>query len=90
VGLSKSAVDHFQMGNTYLLLGRVGGPYQVISVGGWDDLESLPVPTTGRSEIVVAVGPAGGFSTGIELAANDLIERNVEILGRRALPAPGR
>lgn len=90
VGLSEGAVDQLQQGNTYLLAGPVGGPYEVMGVVGWDDLGSVPLPTTSRSELIVAVGPAGGFSKGIELAANDLTSSDVEILGRRALPTPGR
>ncbi len=90
VGLSPDAIDALSQGNTYLLTGPIGGPYQVVGVVGWDNLDDVPLPTTARSEIVVAVGPAGGFSKGNQLAANDLTSQDVEILGRRALPAPGR
>ncbi len=91
VGLSPEAVDTLARGNTYLLSGPLGGPYEVMGVVRWDETEFLPVPTTSdeRGEIVVAVGPAGGWSRGKRLALNDLSASDVEILGRRAID-PGR
>ncbi len=89
VGLSSSAVDTIARGNTYLLAGPLGGPYEVMGVVRWDETDYLPVPTAGeRGEIVVAVGPAGGWSRGKQLALNDLSASSVEILGRRAIDSP--
>ncbi len=87
VGLSAEAVDTLNRGNTYLLSGPLGGPYEVMGVVSWDDAEFLPVPSTSdeRGEVVVAVGPAGGWSRGKRLALNDLSASDVEILGRRAI-----
>jgi hypothetical protein len=87
VGLSPEAVDTLNKGNTYLLSGPLGGPYEVMGVVRWDDTEFLPVPASSdeRGEIVVAVGPAGGWSKGKRLALNDLSASDVEILGRRAI-----
>ena len=87
VGLSPEAVDTLNRGNTYLLSGPLGGPYEVMGVVRWDENESLPVPSSRdeRGEIVVAVGPAGGWSRGKRLALNDLSASDVEILGRRAI-----
>jgi hypothetical protein len=87
VGLSAQAVDTLNKGNTYLLSGPLGGPYEVMGVVRWDENESLPVPAGSdeRGEIVVAVGPAGGWSRGKRLALNDLSASSVEILGRRAI-----
>ncbi len=91
VGLSAHAVDTLNKGNTYLLSGPLGGPYEVMGVVRWDETEFLPVPSASdeRGEIVVAVGPAGGWSRGKRLALNDLSANSVEILGRRAID-PGR
>lgn len=87
VGLSPEAVDTLNSGNTYLLSGPLGGPYEVMGVVRWDESEFLPMPSTSdeRGEIVVAVGPAGGWSRGKRLALNDLSASDVEILGRRAI-----
>lgn len=87
VGLSPEAVDTLNRGNTYLLSGPLGGPYEVMGVVRWDENESLPVQSESdeRGEIVVAVGPAGGWSRGKRLALNDLSASDVEILGRRAI-----
>lgn len=90
VGLSSDAVTALSEGNTYLLAGPVGGPYEVVGVVGWGRFDEMVLPTSPRSEVVVAVGPAGGWSKGIELAMNDLQGQDVEILGRRALSPPGR
>ncbi len=90
VGLSSGAIAALSDGNTYLLAGPVGGPYEVVGVVGWGEVDEATLPTSARSEIVVAVGPAGGWSKGIELAMNDLQAEDIEILGRRALPSSGR
>lgn len=89
VGLSSEAVDTIARGNTYLLAGPLGGPYEVMGVVRWDETDTLPVPLgEERGEIVVAVGPAGGWSRGKQLALNDLSASSVEILGRRAIDSP--
>ena len=85
VGLSADGVDALQDGNTYLLAGPVGGPYQVVGIVSWDQVEPVAIPAVDSGEIVIAVGPAGGWSRGKELAVNDLQDVQVEILGRRAL-----
>lgn len=89
VGLSPEAVASFKGGSTYLLSGPVGGPYKVLGVVNWPDADMIsPMPASDDSEIVVAVGPAGGWSTGKQLALNDLSDPEVEILGRRAVRTP--
>jgi hypothetical protein len=85
VGLDSQAIDTLREGNTYLLAGPVGGPYEVLGVVSWDDVGALPLPTRDKGEVVVAVGPAGGWSRGKQLVAHDLSHPGVEILGRRAL-----
>ena len=86
VGLSHDGVSALADGNTYLMAGPVGGPYQVVGVVNWGQVDTTTIPVVDRGEIVVAVGPAGGWSRGKELAMNDLAGLDVEILGRRALP----
>lgn len=88
VGLSRDGVDALSQGNTYLLAGPLGGPYEVVGVVTWGQVDTMSLPVADQGEIVVAVGPAGGWSRGKSLAMNDLTDRDVEILGRRALPQP--
>lgn len=86
VGLSHDGVAALAEGNTYLLAGPMGGPYEVVGVVTWGQSERVTLPMVDDGELVVAVGPAGGWSRGKELAMNDLADLDVEILGRRALP----
>jgi len=88
VGLSPSGIEALSDGNTYLLAGPMGGPYEVVGVVTWGQVDTAALPVVDRGEIVVAVGPAGGWSRGKSLAMNDLHDRDVEILGRRALQTP--
>jgi hypothetical protein len=87
VRLSEGAVEALSEGNTYLLTGPVGGPYEVVGIVGWDTTDSeLQARRDDQGEIVIAVGPAGGWSRGTQLAVSALADPNVEIIGRRALP----
>lgn len=86
VGLSPAAVDALSQGNTYLLAGPMDGPYQVVGVVTWGQVDTTSLPVVDQGEIVVAVGPAGGWSRGKSLAMNDLADGG-EILGRRSLPS---
>lgn len=94
VRLSPHGLAALDQGNTYLLVGPTDGPYQVVDVTSWEaiDLEGVSVSEwaaharRGSAELVVAVGPAGGWSRGIEVGVADLTERGGEILARRALP----
>ena len=87
VRLSEDAVEALSEGNTYLLTGPVGGPYEVVGIVGWDTTDSeLQARRDDQGEIVIAVGPAGGWSRGTQLAVSALAAPNVEIIGRRALP----
>ena len=88
VGLSAGGIEALSEGNTYLLAGPRGGPYEVVGVVNWGQVDSASIPMVDQGEIVVAVGPAGGWSRGKSLAMNDLADRDVEILGRRALSSP--
>jgi|GEM_PF-1714710 len=85
VGLSRDSLNNVETGNTYLLSGPVGGPYEVVGVVSWENANLLPMPMADQEEIVVALGPAGGWSRGKLLALNDLQSNDVEILGRRAV-----
>ena len=85
VGLSERAMEALEEGNTYMLIGPRGGPYQVIDMTSWDRAESLGPTAFGRDELVLAVGPAGGWSRGKTLLLGDLAGPGVEILARRAL-----
>ncbi len=85
VGLSQRALEALEEGNTYMLIGPRGGPYQVIDVTSWDRAESVGPTAFGRDELVLAVGPAGGWSRGKTLLLGDLAGPGVEILARRAL-----
>ena len=85
VGLSAGGVAALSQGNTYLLAGPMGGPYEVVGIVNWGQVDSASIPMMDQGEIVVAVGPAGGWSRGKSLAMNDLVDRDVEILGRRAV-----
>lgn len=86
VALGQDAVRGLQEGNTYLLSGPVGGPYRVLGVVDWTDADFVaPLPASDDSEIVVASGPAGGWSRGKQLGVVDLQGPQVEILGRRAV-----
>ena len=87
VRLSPDAVEALSDGNTYLLKGRMGGPYEVVGIIGWDTMaETLDGNSADGGEIVIAVGPAGGWSRGARLALSELSDPGVEIIGRRALP----
>ena len=87
VRLSEGAVEALSEGNTYLLTGPVGGPYEVVGIVGWDTTDSeLQARRDDEGEIVIAVGPAGGWSRGTQLAVSALADPDVEIIGRRALP----
>ena len=85
VGLSERALEALEEGNTYMLIGPLGGPYQVIDVTSWERAESVGPTSFGRDELVLAVGPAGGWSRGKTLLLGDLASPGVEILARRAL-----
>lgn len=85
VGLSERAIEALEEGNTYMLIGPRGGPYQVIDVTSWDRAKSVGPTAFGRDELVLAVGPAGGWSRGKTLLLGDLAGPGVEILARRAL-----
>lgn len=85
VGLSERALEDLEQGNTYMLIGPRGGPYQVIDVTTWDQAESVGPTVAGRDELVLAVGPAGGWSRGKTLVLADLAGAGAEILARRAL-----
>jgi hypothetical protein len=74
-------------GNTYVLTGPVGGPYEVVGIVGWDTVDAqLRTGPSNGSEIVIAVGPPGGWSRGTQLAVSELTTPGVEILERRPLP----
>ena len=88
VGLSPDGIEALSQGNTYLLAGPMDGPYEVVGVVTWGQVDTAALPAVDRGEIVVAVGPAGGWSRGKSLAMNDLAG-DAEILGRRAL-SPNR
>ena len=65
----------------------MGGPYEVVGIIGWDTMaETLDGNSADGGEIVIAVGPAGGWSRGAHLALSELSDPGVEIIGRRALP----
>jgi len=85
VGLSERAIEALEVGSTYMLIGPRGGPYQVIDVATWDRAESVGPTVAGRDELVLAVGPAGGWSRGKTLLLGDLAGSGAEILARRAL-----
>ena len=85
VELSARAIESLEEGNTYMLIGPRGGPYQVIDVTTWDRVESVGPTVAGRDELVLAVGPAGGWSRGKTLLLGDLAGSGTEILARRAL-----
>ena len=78
-------MESLEEGNTYMLIGPRGGPYQVIDVTTWDRAESVGPTVAGRDELVLAVGPAGGWSRGKTLLLGDLAGSGTEILARRAL-----
>lgn len=87
VRLSPGTIEALSEGNTYLLTGPVGGPYEVVGIVGWDTMDSkLQAGNPNDGEIVIAVGPAGGWSRGAQLAVSELSDPGVEIIGRRALP----
>ena len=85
VGLSMRAMEALEDGNTYMLIGPRGGPYQVIDVATWDRAKSVGPTVNGRDELVLAVGPAGGWSRGKTVVLADLAGSGAEILARRAL-----
>jgi len=85
VGLSEQAIEALEQGNTYMLIGPRGGPYQVIDVTTWEQADSVGPTVAGRDELVLAVGPAGGWSRGKTLVLADLAGSGAEILARRAL-----
>ncbi|MEE2828259.1 MAG: hypothetical protein VX498_03645, partial [Myxococcota bacterium] len=89
VRLSPGAVKALEDGNTYILTGPVGGPYEVAGVVGWETMDTaLQTNAQHDEEVVIAVGPAGGWSRGARLAVSELSHPGVEIIGRRALPEP--
>lgn len=74
-------------GNTYLLTGPVGGPYEVVGVvGNGADGEQDLTPNADAGELLIAIGPAGGWPRGAKLAVSDLTNSGVEIIERRSLP----
>ena len=85
VGLSERAMDALEEGSTYMLIGPRGGPYQVIDVTTWEQAGSVGPTVEGHNELVIAVGPAGGWSRGKTLLLADLAGPGAEILARRAL-----
>ncbi len=85
VGLSERALEALDEGNTYMLVGPRGGPYQVIDVTSWERADSVGPTAFGRDELVLAVGPAGGWSRGKTLLLGDITNSGAEILARRAL-----
>lgn len=85
VVLSERGLEALGDGNTYMLIGPSGGPYQVIDVTSWDRAKSAGPTSLGRDELVIAVGPAGGWSRGKTVLLGDLAGSGTEILARRAL-----
>jgi hypothetical protein len=85
VVLSERAIEALEVGSTYMLVGPRGGPYQVIDVTTWERADSVGPTVAGRDELVLAVGPAGGWSRGKTVLLGDLAGSGTEILARRAL-----
>jgi hypothetical protein len=74
-------------GNTYLLTGPIGGPYEVVGVVGHEEPGERDLkPYVDSGELLIAIGPAGGWPRGARLAVSDLINPGVEIIERRPLP----
>jgi len=74
-------------GNTYLLTGPSGGPYEVVGVVGHEEPSERDLkPYVDSGELLIAIGPAGGWPRGARLAVSDLINPGVEIIERRPLP----
>ncbi len=85
VGFPLSEAPAFWEGSTYLLVGPPGGPYQVVGTAEWSAVDELHTPFGRSSELVVAVGPAGGWSRGKSVAIDDLAATETRILARRVL-----
>ncbi|MBJ93604.1 MAG: hypothetical protein CMP23_03930 [Rickettsiales bacterium] len=85
VGLSERALQALEEGNTYMLIGPHGGPYQIIDVTRWEGAGSVGPTPMGRDELLLVVGPAGGWSRGKTVLIGDLAGSGAEILARRAL-----
>jgi hypothetical protein len=85
VVLSERGLEALGDGNTYMLIGPSVGPYQVIDVTSWDRADAVGPTSLGRDELVIAVGPAGGWSRGKTVLLGDLAGSGAEILARRAL-----
>lgn len=85
VVLSERGIEALEDGNTYMLIGPRGGPYQVIDVTSWERAKAVGPTPMGRDELVIAVGPAGGWSRGKTVLLADLAGSGAEILARRAL-----
>jgi hypothetical protein len=87
VSMNKVGLQGLLDGSTYLLVGPRGGPYRVVGAVQWDELDERVLPQGSGEEIVLAVGPAGGWIPGRRLAMTDLSNPKVSILARRAMAA---
>ncbi len=82
VGLSHGGLAAFADGQTYLLAGPAGGPYEVVGSVHFADVDLRAA--RGNDELVVAVGP-DAVVAGENLSAHDLSDMGLEIVGRRAV-----
>jgi hypothetical protein len=82
VGLSRGGLAAFADGQTYLLAGPAGGPYEVVGAVHFGAVDLRAAHR--NDELVVAVGP-DAVIPGENLSAHDLGDMGMEILGRRAV-----